>query len=297
MIDNIDIDDVFWDKFSTLPEDKFNDTLDFLSNLKNIKGEKEEKLLNLKIAEGLTQTAKNDLKAIMPLYEQENYSLSTYHLQQTVEKITKAYGLAFNLLKRNELGGKKGVGHNSPLMFVKGIEKHEFMKYILALKHFQPGMRTDIDKLTEIVKEKKLEIARTNENSAIVYLQLIDNLYKKFDTEEMKNMMEVLAGVMASFTFEEGADIEKAEKFFKKNFKIDYIISFIALYLLSCLTFPHEAFTRYPDGDLKPEEYKKGMGIVDSTPKLIPYIEKTIKDMEDFLKLKDQKEKNKDEKA
>jgi len=292
MFDKINIDEDFWDKLSSMPEDKFNDALDFFLNLKNIKGDQEEKALNLKIADALVRAAKNDLKAISPLYEQENYSLSTYHLQQTVEKITKAYGLAFNLIKRNELGGKKGVGHDSPLMFVRGVEKHELMKYVLALKHFKPEIRTDVDQLELIVKEKKIEIARTEENVAIVYLQLIDNLYKKLDTKELRDMIEILAGVMISFTLDDEDKVKKAEKFFEKNFKMNYIISFIALYLLACLTFPHEAFTRYPDRALKPEEYKKGMGIVDATPRLIPYIEKIIKDIEEFLILKNQKGTN-----
>ena len=35
----------------------------------------------------------------------------------------------------------------------------------------------------------------------------------------------------------------------------DLLVSFISLYLLSAITYPHFAYTRYPDGKIKPSDY------------------------------------------
>jgi hypothetical protein len=46
------------------------------------------------------------------------------------------------------------------------------------------------------------------------------------------------------------------------------------LYAISMVTFPHEKFSRYPDGKIKPMDYTQDLGIVKATPELIEYLEK-----------------------
>lgn len=52
--------------------------------------------------------------------------------------------------------------------------------------------------------------------------------------------------------------------------------SIIEIMWLSIITGPHEACTRYPDGILKPEDYKPGLGIVDAYIDIYKFIKEYI---------------------
>jgi hypothetical protein len=44
-------------------------------------------------------------------------------------------------------------------------------------------------------------------------------------------------------------------------------------------TFPHEAFSRYPNREVRPSEYTKDLGIVKATPELIKHLEQIINEI------------------
>jgi len=49
--------------------------------------------------------------------------------------------------------------------------------------------------------------------------------------------------------------------------------------MLASLSFPHEEFTRYPDGEITPPEYTPSSGIVRGIPKMRRYLAPVLKEL------------------
>ena len=60
----------------------------------------------------LVEIAENDLKSSAILYNEELYSQSIYFLQQSVEKISKAYSVLSGDIKPKDIAKK--IGHTTP---------------------------------------------------------------------------------------------------------------------------------------------------------------------------------------
>ena len=75
----------------------------------------------------LIEISNNDLKCSLLLYHEGFRSQSLYYFQQSVEKLSKAYGLYFDLVKELEL---KNIGHRSEQILFNNIPKIGSLKYL-----------------------------------------------------------------------------------------------------------------------------------------------------------------------
>ncbi len=66
------------------------------------------------------------------------------------------------------------------------------------------------------------------------------------------------------------------------------VSAMVALLILAIITFPHEAYTRYPDpdGKMSPDNYEKKLGIVCETPRMMHLLEKEIRNLQKLYERK-----------
>jgi len=199
--------------------------------------------------------AEDNLK-VSKLINSDFKALSIYHLQQSIEHLAKGY--SYLLLGVDET---KRFNHNT-------------FKILTALtEHFAKGIsgnffESPIRGLAELQKISKKEIARKSEKDINEFIamteqisQVFKNAFSNMSYEELRKIFRPL--------FESIQDRnERAVEEYKEINRVRTIISkyaptvFSALFL-GFITYPHEAFTRYPDGDITPEEYKRGeLGII-----------------------------------
>ncbi len=242
-----------------------------------------------KIKEFLTK-AEADMKASMALYKMKDYANSTYHLQQAIEKMVKALALKFFPLKYHSIINTR---HNSPeiyLILFKEPSLNSLLRHLQSLNMF---VSLDFAKLGII--DETISNSRKNEfKSSIAKLSsseisaLLD--FSNFFIQQW-NMTDS-SQILRSFY---GNDFETSIKEISKDLTSDYpeiesqfenvdwkgilygtikdidkslinlILISIPLYILSIITYPHEAFTRYPSEQCEQighEDYNTELGIV-----------------------------------
>ena len=211
---------------------------------------KESRLHN---AAKLMKLSRQDILACRILHEKELYNLSVYHLQQAVEKGTKAYGLILSL----DTDETFSVKHNSPAVYSKMLEKMwPMLDIIQQINPDLKGHYSDIIKITSD-KTKKLEIAKLSPETIKQILLLIKNLNVTLGSDETKtDANKVIEGAKERFP-QLSQELELA------YYDSEFISHFLILFALSFITFPHEAYTRYSDNILfGPDNYTKDLGIV-----------------------------------
>jgi len=242
---------------------------------------------NLNFAHKLLEAAKRDLAASKALSTDKANSI--YHLQQSVEKITKAYGLALGVVTRKEV--ERGVGHISPRLFIIMLHKRLFVSYAQLMKSFKPQLNTDTTKMEELIETKRPELARMNDKSIRQLLDLMDKIEESLNSEQSKKELELHTNVaFDTFSKFEGADLAKLgalQKLFQNpTFFTRLIVSFLRLYLFSVVTYPHFAYTRYPGGEIEPDDYNDSLGIVKMAPEITVALERSIKNLEEYLEVR-----------
>lgn len=239
-----------------------NDIVEVAKEIANIKLNPD----NYKLGEEFLKNAEDDLEVSKCLYEKEKFSLSIYHLQQSVEKTVKAGGLIFNLIPPEQL---KKIGHKTPLTFLKMLEKPWVIKFVKIAKENYPDLKTNTTEAEETIHNKHLEIAKWKKDSILNFINLPKKLKEQVELESAKNpSISQLIKIFNQFSNRDFREV------------VEFASSFVTLYLLSAITFPHEEFTRYPticpDKGIKPSDYQKGLGIVDSAPEIFAELENSI---------------------
>jgi hypothetical protein len=239
------------------------DALKFISDFS--KSHKVDKT-TLKLIKDFLKIAKNDLECCKILYLNKKYASSTYFLQQSAEKATKAYVLNWGLFSKKEI---RQIGHQSLEAYIVLLNK--LSNYVSIAKQIYPGMKTDTSNLQNILEDKKrlLELAQTEYKTFITFFNVFDNCRKSFSIE-LKNIEQLLnktdiQGVITKGLKSNFKEVDKRVKgksniqiltqYYDKNLTIDILnqaLDFSLLYIIASFTFPHEQFTRYPDGDLTP---------------------------------------------
>jgi len=236
-----------------------------------------------RIKEELFYTGYRDLEASEMLYEKGYYEMSVYHLQQSTEKLSKYWAMEMFKLSSADIYKMK---HRSPEAHLKAMEKM-LNKYLYNIGHIYEDIPPDLgDEPKKMLKEvrkikQKLNKAKKDEKFLNPSYEDIDYLIKMMD--EIKGMISKLEN-----TIEEKYR-KKIEEFFIMLYErelneeeismvINIFISFASmiaattnLFIISAITFPHEASSRYADKKylLSPSLYKPGMPLVDRLPKLI----------------------------
>ena len=215
-----------------------------------------EKRKNHSLEKQFILSAEKDLESCNVLYHKTIYSQAVYHLQQAIEKTTKAWVLYLGVISEKQL---KEIGHKTPKAFLELLEKSPIGEMARGLvKISNAKVITDTTRVRNLVERKDVEIARMDYKSIRMLLDVLYRIEKQKDkiSKPYKTILKTL-----------NVDLEE---FF------DIPIVFTSLYLVSGITFPHYQFTRYPGEAVEPSEYTKDLGIVKSLPELMTITKKCI---------------------
>jgi len=278
-----------------------------------------KKLPNLNLIKDLVDIGEKDLKASEKLYENKVYPHSMFFLQQSVEKVTKAFGLLTGFIKEQELyrkgrgdRKKKTIDHISPKTFIIILKKKQVRK-VITIFHFlvknDPELKDKLKNLDKRINElewlinKKEEIAMYSESMINTILKIFelckDSFSKEIGNRKIEEIKQqflfCLRGRLQNIISQEKLD----EEYNKLKSKIEFflplvptiLIITITLYFLSIITYPHFSFTRYPSKNIGPKNYcteeqkdcTKGIGIVKSANKIFPHVRKSIENLKNII--------------
>ncbi len=248
----------------------------------------------------LIWTSKIDLKSSRTLYDQELYPQSIFYLEQSVEKITKAYAII--LLGLDPKVAKDKITHKSPKTMLKKVDTFQEIHY---------EFKKNYHELNEIISDKNKEkICKMNLDDIESLLVAVEETGKQleieivFDQIRESKLIDNLIEIMIPIEISE----KKVEKIKNEMFKIlrkktsleemDRMIP--ALLYLSLITFPHAEFSRYPalpedEANLSPVDYNEDeVDIIKFIEKICNITEECIVDFEIFLKEYEQLKGNED---
>lgn len=261
----------------------------------------------------LITIAKQDIADANTLYNTQSYRNALYHVQQAVEKIMKAFALTtYTRLEHEKLMHR--IGHDSHrvilLMIEEGLPRltdiftglfkligNEYLEdsYNQLLnqmtstkniggKYIKHIIEKKQNKLKPIYKQMSKEILESSQQDGIVK-QLVD--YAENSKEYSSLVISFLEMVISSFS------IRLPDKYKKIG---DYIISFIdeyildmserftPVFLLTILTAPYEAVTRYPNEMLYTIQLNEDSEIIKNFPRIAKLTQNAINWLEDNLK-------------
>ena len=255
----------------------------------------------------LLDYAKQDIDSCKVLYNSKIYSQSTYHLQQAVEKITKAYGLYLGVIRKKDL--QLTIGHSPPQMFLMLVQKKWIKEFIEEInKYRKEKLPTDISILNKIVRRDVVEPAKISKEQIMAFLDALDKIEaSQIPEKELSDLVNMILAridmdeIISRYKENKSLDefekklISIASKIDLKNVNLGDVLQlayyFATLYLFSTITFKHLQlqFVRYPkitkdDKTIKIQDYKPGLGIVDMTLPIVEKLESSLKFLEKILK-------------
>jgi hypothetical protein len=195
-------------------------------------------------SKALLKLARQDLKSSQLDYESQIYNNAAYHLQQAVEKAAKSYFTLIGVLDAKTI---RGTGHDSPKLFLRMLEQPwaKLFAGLISASFPSINLMADTSEAQKVVDKGKEEMARIPSEHILTILSLPPKL-------------------------------EKALEPIFEGLNRDFITAYLRLYILACITFPHEEFSRYADKEVKPSEYTPDLGIVKAMPKVWTELETTI---------------------
>lgn len=236
---------------------------------------------NISLSKDFLEISKNDLRATRILFKNDLFSLAVYHLQQAVEKTTKAYGLSLHIINDQDLSD---ISHETPRVFVKMIEEKWIQSYIDVLRVFYPSLKAYVKKLENLIEKKSSEILRWDEKKIKELLKFSEK-FETLDKEETRsNVYDVIELFLSLMVEEKKKIVNVVKSMFKPEFLVKVTGLFTEMYLLSIITYPHAIYTRYPDGPLKPKNYTQDTGIVKMVLEICNELEEANNVLEFVLK-------------
>lgn len=208
-------------------------------------------------AKAFLECAKQDIIASRILYKNKIYSLSVFHLQQSVEKLLKALLIHNGICDLDDL---KEISHDSwrAMEVLSTRASHQIpFKEQNKKQELVPGLTSIIKKNPELV-------------ATMSYDEIISMIEK---TEEIR--IYLLKSLLKSLDNGFGDSVLSKRK--RKKVAIDFLNAMATIITASLIISPHETYARYPDGPLKPSHYTPDLGIVKATPFLVKRISMLIK--------------------
>lgn len=211
-----------------------------------------------------------DLRACKVLRQKKLHAPSIYHLQQAAEKANKAWALGLGILDKKEL---IKIRHKTPLTLLYVLKKEAVQPLIQLIDNMGPSFTTDISSVLKIVKrQSQPDIAKMSEveiENHLSKIRIIDNMGSPIDNTI----------VMLINSLDPNARPPQLGQL---------ICAGMSMFILGAITFPHEAYTRYSDGDAKagellPRDYDSNLGIVKSMPKIERLLASKIKLLNNLL--------------
>lgn len=213
--------------------------------------------------------AERDIMSCKVLHSRKLYAQATYHIQQAVEKATKGYLLGLGLYRASEL--KRLFTHQTPQLFLDAVLERTGIK-AWAETLSNNALKTDITKAeAEIGEEdKRLAIARMS------YADINKHFLSQIE------VYRSIGGQMCTHLI---AEVKKA---FRNELPpppplFEATTSLTTIFILAIVTFPHEAYTRYPGGRMAPSDYTGNVGAVRAIKEITKYLEPEIETLRSIL--------------
>lgn len=232
----------------------------------------------MKLAKSLYELSINDIESSEILYRSKKYSNSIFLFQQAVEKLVKAFGLTFEIITPKKL---RKVSHRPHKVYNEAItKKSSEITKIEELKLIFPNFfdQSTWDLLSKYKADIKTNESKLNNINLFEYFDLtledidllIEKIYEEKETafKLPENYIERLSKSYANFAarlkkvnnqlssdlMEISADKELVKKIGSAledgiNLEMKVHEMNIALFILSLITSPHEAESRYPCED------------------------------------------------
>ncbi len=223
-----------------------------------------------------SKEAVKDLERSKKAYNEMDYAESIYHLQQSAEKLTKAFGLIQGNITSKDLSKVK---HKTPRAFITMIEnKGDLVK---VLKETCPELNTNTDYVKNVIDNRDKEIALMSDEQLVIFLKIGERIDEALALSKIDDTLKKILPDLARL---------HGKKKYYPNFLISkYGAVFIKLFLIAAVTYPHEAFTRYPDRDIKPAQYNENMGIVKVAPQAFDILDESIDCLRKYVEWKNEK--------
>lgn len=214
--------------------------------------------------------ADTDLLISQLLRRKKFYARAAYNLQQAVEKANKAWALGFGIIDRTEL---IKIGHKTPVTLLRILRRKQIKPLISLIRQRGPSFSTNIEPVWQLMKRRSHpDIAKASE------AEIESDLSKIKDIDGMATSIDA---VITSAIKSSDPNV--------KPFQFGQLICVgMSLSVLGVITFPHEAYARYPDGEveageLSPRDYDSNLGIIKSMPKIENILASKIKLLNDLF--------------
>jgi len=196
--------------------------------------------------------AEDDLKAAH-LLRNASSALTVYHLQQAVEKATKAFCLVAEIATPEEL---KESSHRTPQPLLSLVGKFPRMMELVKMTSGKDYRRMlkDVNLMANNEPEK---LKRLQKGAIEIVLKIFDAVSQS--RQLLDNKEDEVKRALASCLPAEYAEVKDL---FMASTWTRYGVASAQCYLLGALTFAHEGSTRYPGGLLEPQDYNPNLGIV-----------------------------------
>lgn len=218
--------------------------------------------------------ASRDVKSCKLLNSKKVYPHAVYHLQQAVEKSVKGYVLLEGYFNVTEL--KEITTHRSPLVMMKATLERTGIKGLAEISK-DTTLKNKIEAAEATIADegKRIEVAKISQAE-------IQGLCSQI--EEYRKMGYLLESVFTDGLTRIGFGPAPTSLF-------QSVSAMVTVMTLAIITFPHEAYTRYPDpdGKMSPDNYDRKLGIVCETPRMVRLLEKEIRNLQKLYERKAQK--------
>jgi hypothetical protein len=196
--------------------------------------------------------ARQDLALSKLSYDAKIFNQACYHIQQSVEKATKAYYKLLGILEDTAI---RGTSHDTPELFLRMVELPWVKSFVgLGQNMFGTQVVADTSKAQAVI-DSKIERAKIARLSSVAINRML--------------------GVIPQ--------IEKATAPFFPLTNKDLVMASLRLYLLASVTFPHEGYSRYADQVVSPREYTPKLGIVASIKEVWSETETAIAEVQQLI--------------
>jgi hypothetical protein len=200
-----------------------------------------------------------------------------YHLQQAAEKGTNAFCLALGITNPHKLKSH----HRSPVFLLQALNSAYLLNFERLLSNIGgKNYRRVLKQVNKTINGEPEYLARLPFGSTRGSLGIralfdtLDNLGAGSSTIEdvERKVKEAVAECLPEF----------------QDIALNYSTEGMGLlgvncYLLGVLTFPHESYTRYPGGNLEPQDYNNELGIVQAVPQLLNRVPTMIEEIGQFV--------------
>lgn len=176
--------------------------------------------------ETLISKSQKDLELSKAAYKLKDYSNTLFHLQQTIEKATKVYGLFLGIIENPQ-----EIRHTTPKVFLK-LLRLSWVDDLSKIYSYNYNIKKDLTNLEVLVKDK--ENILDLDNNIPLFINLYENI--------LRNSKKALSK----------REVKKLIHYVKINYGMDIKERYMAeikfalfLYLFSFITFIYAVEPRY----------------------------------------------------